>query len=57
MQALVVAEQLNFHRAAEILGISQSMISSRLMVLEDALCIPLSPVLFDLGASAQHSTK
>lgn len=40
-----------------IIGISQSMISSRRMVLEEALCIPLSPVLSDLGASAQHSTK
>ncbi|MEW9297978.1 helix-turn-helix domain-containing protein [Acetobacter oryzifermentans] len=37
VQALVVAEQHNFHRAAEILGISQSMISSRLMMLEEAL--------------------
>ncbi|MFT8519865.1 LysR family transcriptional regulator [Acetobacter syzygii] len=41
VQALVVAEQLNFHRAAEILGISQSMISSRLMVLEEALGVTL----------------
>lgn len=41
VQALVVAEQMNFHRAAEILGISQSMISSRLMVLEETLGVAL----------------
>ncbi|MFT8479158.1 LysR family transcriptional regulator [Gluconobacter oxydans] len=41
VHALAVAEHLNFHRAAEALGVSQSMISSRLMTLEEALGVTL----------------
>lgn len=41
VQALVVAEHLNFHRAAEALGVSQSVISSRLIALEETLGVRL----------------
>ncbi|MBD8908660.1 hypothetical protein MZTS_18510 [Methylorubrum zatmanii] len=43
IQVLAVAEHLSFHRAARVLGVSQSSVSSRVKALEDELGI----VLFD----------
>ncbi|MDF3625958.1 LysR family transcriptional regulator [Brytella acorum] len=41
VQAIVVAEHLNLHRAAEALGVSQSAISTRLITLEETLGVQL----------------
>ncbi|KAA9011145.1 MULTISPECIES: LysR family transcriptional regulator [Alphaproteobacteria] len=43
IQVLAVAKHLSFHRAARVLGVSQSSVSSRVKALEDELGI----VLFD----------
>ncbi|MBM9401045.1 LysR family transcriptional regulator [Gluconacetobacter azotocaptans] len=40
-QALVVSEQLSFHKASDILGVTQSAISNRVASLEDAIGFPL----------------
>jgi len=41
IQAIAVAEHLNFHHAAKALGTSQSSVSARIKALEDELGIPL----------------
>lgn len=41
IQTLAVAEHLNFHHAAQALGISQSSVSARIRALEEELGIPL----------------
>tara|TARA_R110000787_G_scaffold162447_3_gene275841 strand:+ start:22970 stop:23929 length:960 start_codon:yes stop_codon:yes gene_type:complete len=41
LQTLAVAEYLNFHHAAQALGISQSSVSARIRALEEELGIPL----------------
>ncbi|WP_342629694.1 LysR family transcriptional regulator [Nguyenibacter vanlangensis] len=40
-QALVVSEQLSFHKAGDTLGIAQSAISSRIAALEETIGFPL----------------
>lgn len=41
IQTLAVAEYLNFHHAANPLGVSQSSVSARIRALEEELDIPL----------------
>ena len=41
IQTLAVAEHLNFHRAANTLGVSQSSVSARIKALEEELGVVL----------------
>jgi predicted transcriptional regulator len=67
IQTLAVAEHLNFRHAANVLGVTQSSVSSRVKALEETLGVQLferrhhsirliatasSPATADAGASA-----